>query len=117
MEGTIPTTAESHAQRLQDTLKWYFGNQDSDDYATVVATARIFKLHVSTVRKAIQRQLTPAKPPVQPKGRPDYLKPYQHKVLLTHIHKQAYDGNALNKAMVLHATSYLNGNRDLPSMV
>ncbi|RFU26348.1 hypothetical protein B7463_g9988, partial [Scytalidium lignicola] len=95
---------ESHAKRLQDALEWYFKNQDSDDRATVTATARIFQLNISTLRKAIQRQLTPALPSVRPEGRPAFLKPYQREVLLAHICNQAYDGNPLNRAMLYEGT-------------
>ncbi|RFU27229.1 hypothetical protein B7463_g9099, partial [Scytalidium lignicola] len=107
---------ESHAKRLQDALEWYFKNQDSDDRTTVTTTTCIFQLNISTLRKAIQRQLTPALPSVQPEGRLAFLKPYQREVLLAHICNQAYDRNPLNRAMVIQVATYLKSDRKEPSI-
>ncbi|RFU24518.1 hypothetical protein B7463_g11830, partial [Scytalidium lignicola] len=103
-------------EQLQEAMQWYFDNQkDLNDRATVVATACIFKLKVNTLRKAIRRESTTRKAR-NLGGRPSFLKPHQIEVLNAYIRKQAYDGNLLNRAMVIRAATHLNGNGEEPSM-
>ncbi|RFU25628.1 hypothetical protein B7463_g10700, partial [Scytalidium lignicola] len=78
-------------------------------------TAHIFKLKVNTLRKAIQRQLTPIKKANKPSGRPPFLKPHQIEALCAHIRTQAYDGNPLNRVMVIRAATRLNSSGEEPS--
>ncbi|RFU24607.1 hypothetical protein B7463_g11729, partial [Scytalidium lignicola] len=105
----MPRTNSTMNDQLKEAVQWYLDNQnDPDNRATVTATANIFKLKVNTLRKAIQCQLTLIQKANKPCGRPSFLKPYQIEALCTHIQTQAYDGNPLNRAMVIRAATHLN---------
>ncbi|RFU24886.1 hypothetical protein B7463_g11456, partial [Scytalidium lignicola] len=109
------TSSAMIAQRLDEAIEWYFDNQDPEDSATITATARIFNLKINTLRKAIQRHSTPTKGSKQGKGQPPFLKPHQIDALCSHITTQAYDGNPLNKAMLMRAAKHLHGTDKEPS--